>query len=130
MTKIRAGQINSEDALAGYVLAANGTGSASWESVESGSHDEVTLSTGVAVLLDLNDQELLLVDQSATNVFAGPTSGSPAQPTFRKLVAADVGTGTPVGTKFLRDDMSWQAPPSSTGTVTGATDILMVQVFS
>lgn len=33
---------------------------------------------------------LTLVNEPANTVFAGPTSGSPAQPTFRALVAADI----------------------------------------
>ncbi len=46
-------------------------------------------------------------DQAANRVLAGPVSGGDAAPTMRKLVAADVGTGTPTGAKFLRDDMAW-----------------------
>ena len=33
---------------------------------------------------------MLLADQDANLVFAGPTTGSPAAPTFRSLVAADI----------------------------------------
>ena len=44
--------------------------------------------------------------------FAGPTTGADAQADFRAIVAADLGTGTPDGTKFLRDDLSWQLPSS------------------
>lgn len=43
---------------------------------------------------------------------AGPTTGADAQADFRAIVAADLGTGTPDGTKFLRDDLSWQLPSS------------------
>lgn len=44
--------------------------------------------------------------------FSGPTTGADAQADFRAIVAADLGTGTPDGTKFLRDDLSWQLPSS------------------
>ncbi len=46
---------------------------------------------------------------------AGPTTGADAQATFRAIVAADLGTGTPDGTKFLRDDLSWQVPAGGGG---------------
>ena len=44
--------------------------------------------------------------------FSGPTTGADAQASFRAIVAADIGTGTPNGTKFLRDDLTWQLPSS------------------
>ena len=44
--------------------------------------------------------------------FAGPTTGADADAAFRAIVAADLGTGTPNGTKFLRDDLTWQLPSS------------------
>jgi hypothetical protein len=46
---------------------------------------------------------------------AGPTTGADAQADFRAIVAADLGTGTPNGTKFLMDDLTWQVPPGSGG---------------
>jgi len=44
--------------------------------------------------------------------FSGPTTGADAAAAFRAIVAADLGTGTPTGAKFLRDDLSWQLPSS------------------
>lgn len=56
-----------------------------------------------------------LATQTANYFFAGPTSGSAAAPTFRAIVAADLGTGTADNTKYLRGDLTWQ-------TFTGLTD--------
>lgn len=58
-----------------------------------------------------------LATQSANVIFAGPTSGGAAAPTFRTIVAADLGTGTADNTTFLRGDMTW-ATPGGGGTVT------------
>jgi hypothetical protein len=58
-----------------------------------------------------------LANQTANTVFAGPTSGSSAAPTFRAIVAADLGTGTANSTTYLRGDLTW-ATISGTGTVT------------
>jgi hypothetical protein len=71
--------------------------------------------------------------QSANAVYAGPTSGGAAAPAFRALVAADIpsfdaakitsgvlaigrlATGTPDGTKFVRDDGTLATPTASVG---------------
>jgi hypothetical protein len=50
------------------------------------------------------------IDQNPNLVFAGPATAPAAAPTFRALVRADLPfTGTPNGTNFLRDDLSWQS---------------------
>lgn len=53
-------------------------------------------------------------DNQVTNtVFIGPASGSAAAPTFRALITNDIpstalGSGSSIGTKFLRGDRTWQ----------------------
>lgn len=73
-------------------------------------HAAVTLDADAAVLLDLSGQEIQLDTQSANTVLAGPATGAANEPTFRALVAADVGSGSPTGSKYLKDDMSWDTP--------------------
>lgn len=80
--------------------------------------------------------------QTANYVFAGPTSGSAAVPTFRALVPADYPVfgasgsshaqgavpdpGSTAGTtRYLREDGTWQVPPGGGGgggSVTGGTN--------
>lgn len=58
--------------------------------------------------------------QSANTVYAGPTSGGAAVPTFRALVHADLAAGGGGSTKFLREDMSWSTVPTSGSSGGGA----------
>ena len=53
-----------------------------------------------------------LAAESPNIVFAGPSSGAAAIPTFRALVAADLASGGS-STKILYGDMTWAAPPSA-----------------
>jgi len=55
-------------------------------------HAAVTLAASAEVLLGLSTQALSLDTQAANLIFAGPVSGAVAAPTFRAMVAADLGT--------------------------------------
>ena len=60
------------------------------DDLEATSHATITLAADADVLLSLSTQEIGLDNQNANTVFAGPTDGAAADPTFRALVAADV----------------------------------------
>jgi len=83
--------------------------------VFSGDTTPVTLDTDADTLLSLSTQELGLDIQGANEIFAGPETGADAVPTFRPLVAADLGSGTPTGSKYLRDDLTWELPATTSG---------------
>lgn len=53
-------------------------------------HDAVTLDANAGAILGLSTQQLTLDTQVANRVFAGPTTGADAVPTFRALVAGDI----------------------------------------
>ncbi|MCC6603102.1 MAG: hypothetical protein IT327_07825 [Anaerolineae bacterium] len=53
-------------------------------------HDAVTLAADAGAILGLTGQQITLDSQSANTLFAGPTSGGAADPTFRALVDADI----------------------------------------
>jgi hypothetical protein len=67
-------------------------------SILSVSGSPITTSGTLAVTLATQTQNL---------VFTGPASGSAATPTFRALVALDLGTGTANSGVFFRGDMTW-----------------------
>ena len=50
-----------------------------------------------------------LANQTAKTFLAGPTSGGAAAPAFRVIEMADLGTGSPSSSNFLRGDGSWQS---------------------
>ena len=66
----------------------------------AGGHDAVTLATDADAILGLNTQEINLDTQSANTVFAGPSNGADADPTFRALVADDLPS---LSASFLSD---------------------------
>ena len=59
-----------------------------------------------------------LATQLANLVWAGPTSGGAATPTFRSLVAADLPSGTASGSGVSQEIATW----SGTNSLTGATN--------
>jgi hypothetical protein len=56
-------------------------------------HDAVTLGADADVLLGLSTQQITFDTQTANYVFAGPTTGAAADPTFRALVTGDLPSG-------------------------------------
>ena len=88
----------------GQVLTTNGTGVTYWSTISGGGGGSVTsfssgnlsplFTTSVATPTTTPALSFTLNTQSANLVFAGPTSGVAATPTFRSLVAADLPAGT------------------------------------
>ncbi len=86
-------------------------------------HDPITLASDIDTnLLSLSTQELGLDAQSANEIFAGPTTGGDAKPTFRALVAADLpaATTSAQGAVELATNAEAQAGASTTVAVTPA----------
>lgn len=68
----------------------SGITSASVTAAIGASHAAVTLDANADTLLSIAGQALGLDTQTANRVWAGPTTGAAAVPTFRALVAADI----------------------------------------
>lgn len=92
----------------GQFLKSTGTGTA-WSAV-SGSGTVTSFSAGnlsplfttsVATASTTPALSFLLSTQSANLVFAGPTTGAAAAPTFRSLVAADIPSLSYIGTSLM-----------------------------
>ena len=110
-------------------LAAQGYGTGTVTSVTANPLSPL-FTTSVATATTTPAISFTLNTQSANLVFAGPSSGGAAAPTFRSLVSPDIpsltggqvgisglsATGTPSSTTFLRGDNTWSA--AGTGTVT------------
>ncbi len=93
---VQASDINSGAASSGQVLTANGTGGASWSAASAGTVTSVALTmpamfnVGGSPITSSGTLAVTLANESANQVFAGPSSGGAAAPTFRSLVAADM----------------------------------------
>jgi len=103
-----------------YICTDATADNAVWEEVDD--HAAITLAASAAVLMDLTGQAISLDTQAANTFLAGRVDvGAALVPTFRTIVALDLGTGAPSGAKFLRDDLTWQVPA---GGGSMATDVL------
>jgi hypothetical protein len=71
-------------------LSDSGIGTTDVASAVSLKHATVTLDTNADTILTLSTQQLGLDTQVANRVWAGPTTGAAAVPTFRALVATDI----------------------------------------
>ena len=83
----------------GYALTTDGSGNLSWSSPSSGSVTSVGLnlpsifSVTVPTITSSGNLTATLSTQSANFIFAGPSSGTAASPTFRQLQIYDLPTG-------------------------------------
>lgn len=86
---------SSGAATNGEVLVANGLGGASWQSIAGSG---TVTSVGIAVPAEFvagsavtttGNVSFTKANQTANTLWAGPATGTPGQPTFRNLVAAD-----------------------------------------
>jgi hypothetical protein len=84
---------------AGQVLTSNGASAPTWTAAASGTVTSVALADGSTTpiynisgspVTSTGTLDFTLKTQTANTVFAGPTTGSAAQPTFRALVSADI----------------------------------------
>lgn len=141
----------SQSGHAGEVLSTDGS-SLEWIAVSgTGTVTSVGLTVpsiftdGGTPVTAAGNLSFTINSQSANLVFASPTTGSAAVPTFRSLVAADIpnlsalkitsgtldtarlGSGTADNTKFLRGDSTWQTFTSGTVTSVG---VALPDIFS
>lgn len=136
-----------------YVYADNVTGAVSVNvtGVPAGKIPLYSIVTGATTVTSYNDMRsyapqsqtgVSFGNQTANVVFAGPSSGAAAAPTFRTLVGADVPVfgasganhapgavpdpgATAGNTRFLREDGTFQVPAGAGGasTLSGLTDV-------
>lgn len=69
----------------------SGASAVSWDTPSGAAHDALTLAgTPETNVFSLSSQELSFDTQTANYIFAGPTTGAAAAPTFRALVTDDI----------------------------------------
>ncbi len=86
------------DGSAGQVLKTDGSGNLSWVTMTGGVTSvglsmPSIFSVASSPITSSGTITVTLTTESANTIFAGPSSGSAATPTFRALVAADIPTG-------------------------------------
>lgn len=90
-----------DDGIANQTLTTDGSGVLSWSSAGSGTVTSVALSAPAEFTVSgspvttAGTLTLTKATQVANTIWAGPTTGVDAQPSFRALVAADIPTGIP-----------------------------------
>ena len=117
---------------AGQVLTSAGAGSPTWTTVGTGTVTSVGLAMPVqftvtnSPVTSSGTLTAAFTTQSANSLFAGPTSGAGAVPTFRALTTADLpalpygtGTVTSVGLSLPSIMSVSGSPVTSSGTITG-----------
>ena len=100
---------------AGLAVGAGGGGSGSVTSVALSAPAQFSVSG--SPVTDTGTLAFAWASQSANRVLAAP-NGSSGAPTFRAIVPADLGTGTPNSTTYLRGDGTWATPAGGGGSGT------------
>lgn len=98
--KIGAYTLPDTDGLTGQVLKTNGSGTLSWSTDNSNAGTVTSVALSMPSVFSVSGSPVTssgtlsatLATQTANTVFAGPSSGGAATPTFRTLVAADIPT--------------------------------------
>lgn len=94
-----------------------GTGTVTSVALADGSSSPIFSITGSPVTTSGTLTETLIV-QSANKIFAGPTSGSSAQPTFRSLVNADLPSGSSAFAAYASSQVTTLSSVITSGTFT------------
>lgn len=124
----------------GMVLSSTAAGIMSWASAATGTVTSVGLALPASVFTISNSPVTgsgtltgTFANQNANTIFAGPSNGAAAAPTFRTMVAADLpdlgtlawkltgNSGTTPGTNFVgtTDNQSFEIHVNETGVATG-----------
>ena len=88
----------SADGTSGQVLSTNGSGLLGWTSIPSASGSVTSVGLTMPSVFSVNatpvtasgNIEVDFLNQPVNSIFAGPSSGDAARPTFRLLVPADI----------------------------------------